>query len=271
MPLGILLMSYLMKILVWNARGLGNRPTIRRLRYMVKLYGPSLIAVLEPFISCDRGPNIMSSLGFDHFVSNSDGNAKIWIFSKSSVQTSFISSCRQGLTVLLKTGLSPQDLLITMVYASCCYQERRMLWDYLNDVSGMGIDAPWAVVGDFNSVISASEKKGGNPPRQAGMEDFRECIESCTLIDVGFAGLEFTWCNNQQGEARILAHLSRCLFCARNSDVNAKIRHLPRVASDHAPLLVDFYQNIGRGGAKPFKFLDVWLENASCLSIIRGS
>ena len=158
-------MSYQMKILVWNARGLENWPTVRRLRYMVNLYGPSLVAVLEPFISGESGSNIMSSLGFDHFVANCDGNAKIWIFSKSSIQTSFISSCSQGLTMLLKTGFSPSDLLVTMVYASCCYQERRMLWDYLSVVSGMGIDAPWAVVGDFNSVISASEKKGGNPPR----------------------------------------------------------------------------------------------------------
>ena len=86
------------------------------------------------------------------------------------------------------------------------------------------------------------------------MEDFRECIESCTLTDVGFAGPEFTWCNNQQGEARILACLDICLFCARNSDVNAKIRHLPRVASDHAPLLVDFYQN-NRGVLNPLNFL----------------
>ena len=53
--------------------------------------------------------------------------------------------------MLLKIGLSPSDLLVTMVYGSCCYQERRMLWDYLSDVSGMGLDAPWVVVGDFNS------------------------------------------------------------------------------------------------------------------------
>ena len=117
----ILLMSYQMKILVWNARGLGNRPTVRRLRYMVKLYGPSLVGLLEPFINCERDSDIMSSLRFDYFVANSDGIAKIWIFSKSSIQTSFISSCSQGLTVLLKTGLSPSDLLVTMVYASCCY------------------------------------------------------------------------------------------------------------------------------------------------------
>ena len=78
-------MFYQMKILVWNARGLGSRPTVRRLRYMVNLYGPSLVAVLEPFINGERGSDIMSSLGFDYFVANSDGNAKIWIFSKSSI------------------------------------------------------------------------------------------------------------------------------------------------------------------------------------------
>ena len=74
-----------MKILVWNARGLRNRPTVRRLRYMVQLDGPSLVAVLEPFICRDCGNDIMSSLGFDHFVANGYGSAKVWIFSNSSI------------------------------------------------------------------------------------------------------------------------------------------------------------------------------------------
>ena len=265
-----LFIFYLMKILVWNARGLGNRPIVRRLRYMVQLHGPSLVAVLEPFICRDRGNDIMSSLGFDHFVANGDGSAKVWIFSKSSIQASLISSCSQGLTMLIKTGLSPSDLLVSFVYASCCYQERRLLWDYFREVNGLGLDVPWSVVGDFNSVIACSEKKGGRPPRTLCMDEFRECIDGCSLTDVGFAGPEFTWCNNQRGEDRILARLDRCLLFAHNSDVSARVHHLPRIASDHVPLLVDFYQNDGCG-AKPFKFLDVWLQDSNCLSIIRNS
>ena len=120
-----------------------------------------------------------------------------------------------------------------------------MLWDYLREVSGLGLDVPWSVVGDFNLVISCSKKKGGRPPCTLGMEEFRDYIDGCSLTDVGFAGPKFTWCNNQRGEDRILARLDRCLLSARSSDVNARFHHLPRIASDHAPLLVDFYQNDG--------------------------
>ena len=102
------------------------------------------------------------------------------------------------------------------------------------------------------------------------MDEFRDCLEECLLSDVGFAGPLFTWCNNQRGDDRILARLDRCLLCARDNDFSAKVRHLPRISSDHAPLLVEFYQD-NAFGAKPFKFLDVWLQDPNCISVIRSS
>ena len=114
--------------------------------------------------------------------------------------------------MLIKTGLSPSDLLVSFVYASCCYQERRLLWDYLREVNGLGLDVPWLVAGDFNFVISCSEKKGGRPPRMLCMDEFRECIDGCSLTDVGFAGPVFMWSNNQSGRIAFLLGLIG-VFC----------------------------------------------------------
>ena len=88
---------------------------------------------------------------------------------------------------------------------------------------------------------------------------FEHTLVRCLLLDVGFAGPLFTWCNNQHGGGRIFACLDRCLLCVRGSDFNAKVRHLSHISSDHAPLLVDFYQD-NAFGAKSFKFIDVWLQ-----------
>ena len=66
-----------MKIIVWNARGGGNRPTIRRLKYLVKMHNPSIVAVIEPLIYDDCGDEVRDSFGFDNFMANGSSDSKI--------------------------------------------------------------------------------------------------------------------------------------------------------------------------------------------------
>ena len=32
------------------------------------------------------------------------------------------------------------------------------------------------------------------------MEGFRECLSDCALVDLGFVGQRYTWCNGRIGE-----------------------------------------------------------------------
>lgn len=41
------------------------------------------------------------------------------------------------------------------------------------------------------------------------MRRFRECLGACGLIDLGFVGQRFTWCNERLGEQRTLIRLDR--------------------------------------------------------------
>lgn len=41
------------------------------------------------------------------------------------------------------------------------------------------------------------------------MEGFRDCLSDCGLIDLGFAGQQFIWCNGRIGEQRTLVRLDR--------------------------------------------------------------
>ena len=200
-----------MKKIIWNARGVGNRSTVRRLKYLVNVHKPHMVAVLEPMVDVNQGEDLKRSLGFDKFYTNNSGLAKIWVFGKASVQMEAVNVFNQALTVSLFDSDIGSMVYVTLVYASCDGVQRRSLWENLFSLAEMDYQCPWFVVGDFNSILSSFEKKGGCFPRQIYMNEFRDCLSSCMLDDASYIGSPFTWCNNQIGEDRILARLDRCL------------------------------------------------------------
>ncbi|XP_038986473.1 uncharacterized protein LOC120111970 [Phoenix dactylifera] len=69
----------------------------------------------------------------------------------------------------------------------------------------------------------------------------------------------YTWCNNQQGRARVWERLDRACAIAGwiQSFPDHHVRHLPRIASDHNPLLVSTEAHIPV--RSPFRFEKFWL------------
>lgn len=51
---------------------------------------------------------------------------------------------------------------------------------------------PWLCYGDFNEILTDSEKLDGLPRPRFMMENFREVLDFCELEDMGYSGPEFT-------------------------------------------------------------------------------
>lgn len=49
------------------------------------------------------------------------------------------------------------------------------------------------MLGDFNEVLSSEEKYGGNSINLNRALEFKECLDNCNFLDLGFAGPKFTW------------------------------------------------------------------------------
>ncbi|KAA3474993.1 reverse transcriptase [Gossypium australe] len=100
---------------------------------------------------------------------------------------------------------------------------------------------PWLVGGDFNDILYAHEKKGGNPREETRMEAFRRTLKDCSLGDIGFSGTWFTWERGRTIERNIRERIDRGV--ATNSWLqnfpNYSLRHLPHSFSDHCPLLIE--------------------------------
>jgi len=65
------------------------------------------------------------------------------------------------------------------------------------------------VFSDFNEIAHFNEKLGGRERYVGQMREFKECLSRCGLIDLGFAGQRYPWCNRRYGEHRTKLRLDR--------------------------------------------------------------
>ncbi|XP_074303189.1 uncharacterized protein LOC141637599 [Silene latifolia] len=103
---------------------------------------------------------------------------------------------------------------MTMVYAFNGIHDRDPLWDNLRRIANL-VCGPWAVAGDFNCVLSATDRVGGNTP-SLEMEPFRRCVADCGVLDITAIGSIFTWNNKQKPEERIYSKIDRLVKNLKN-------------------------------------------------------
>lgn len=93
--------------------------------------------------------------------------------------------------------------------------------------------------------------------------EFRNFIKHRGLIDMGFVGPAFTWSNGAVVNEPIFERLDRSMctpdwfFMFQENGV----LHLPRISSDHAPILVNTYRTDKRKRKHANKFEYYWIEH----------
>ncbi|XP_028102784.1 uncharacterized protein LOC114302020 [Camellia sinensis] len=114
---------------------------------------------------------------------------------------------------------------------------------------------PWCLGGDFNKIRNLGERIGTSR-RDRGMKEFNDFIDRCEVVDVQMIGRKYTWCNALNGNkwSRIDRFLINPEWMER---FKFKLWGLPRVASDHCPIVL--MEDEKDWGPKPFKFLNAWL------------
>ncbi|CAN1183102.1 hypothetical protein LINPERHAP2_LOCUS36348 [Linum perenne] len=81
---------------------------------------------------------------------------------------------------------------ITAVYGRPAASVYFDLWEDLRRIAANQTQ-PWAMIGDFNSMLSSQDKRGGAPFCWQSNLSFVDCCRECDLEDLGFVGPPFTW------------------------------------------------------------------------------
>ncbi|KAK7846040.1 hypothetical protein CFP56_008494 [Quercus suber] len=103
------------------------------------------------------------------------------------------------------------------------------------------------------------------------MQNFREVLDHCGFVDLGFLGPEFTWHGRRGGELiweRLDRGVANYEWLARFP--TGRIKHLNCFTSDHRPILL----SLDAGGEhkkwnrKPFRFEAMWVSDSGCRDVI---
>lgn len=179
----------------------------------------------------------------------------IWVLWNSDYVTlELVAGDAQVMTVFVqKVAAAPW--MFSAVYASPNWWYREELWDYLIRVGAI-MTLPWLVLGDFNQVLYASDKKGGRPVSSSRTRSLAHMVGTCGLVDFGFTSSKYTWSNMRSGLANVQEWLDRVFGNALSVHHLSSYRvvHLPRTRSDHHPLLLQTVSDSrSRQISRPFK------------------
>ncbi|KAL9227684.1 hypothetical protein vseg_003343 [Gypsophila vaccaria] len=252
----------------WNVRGMNSCRKQNEISYFLQNKEIGLFGLIETKVKNNALALVQSN--FRHWsVSTNNGyhkGGRIWIvWRPQAYHVQFLEYNAQYVHLKVENLARRQSFYYTVVYAFNSAQDRLPLWNHLRKLASM-VSGPWAVGGDFNCVLSADEKVGGNLPM--GVEQFRRCIADCGLLDVHSVGAYYTWNNRQKAADRVYSKLDRFLINKEWSDCfpDAYAHFLPEGVSDHSPCLI--YFSVKDQCRKSFKYYNMWGKADNFLSVV---
>ena len=188
------------------------------------------------------------------------------------VQVEALATTEQEVHAIVRVRSQTFNWLIRAIYASPRFEERCILWENLKMLANMR-DLPWALMGDFNEVLTDEKKSGGNHISQRRVRAIQDCMDTCHMLDLGFSGPKFTWTSKRGVEDLIQCRLDRCwanpTWKAFFDEAN--VTHLARVNSDHCPLLLKLKPLEREELIRPFRFQLIWLSHSEFPGIVRDA
>nr|XP_011465852.1 PREDICTED: uncharacterized protein LOC105351932 [Fragaria vesca subsp. vesca] len=251
-----------------NVEGAGSDGFRSAVAELIKFHVVDIVAICELRIQFDRVKSDFSHMGFptSRIIEARGFSGGIWLLRDSNkIKVDFVDESSQFIVVKVSIPGKP-PWLFTVIYGSPDHSIRASLWEQLDRLM-LSTNLPCSFIGDFNELVYAADKNFGSlSGRFAGL---REWINRNGLIDMGFQGSCYTWSNH-----RIKERLDRGFCCTdwRSIFDEAFIRHLPKIRSDHCPILLQLHSNnaVNRS-ASPFRFQAMWANQNEYSEFVSSS
>ena len=188
-----------MNIIIWNSRG-ALKPNIQsHVRELSQAYSPSIMVIIETHLGGPRAKEITDRLPFDGAIyTETIGYARgLWLLWNSDrVKITPLGNTEQEIHEVVKVRPLNTSWLFSIIYASLRISKRRILRNNLLSVSELN-NFLWLLTGDFNEPLVSSDKYGGRAVNIKNSLQFKECLDRCNMVDLGFSGPRYTWTNKR--------------------------------------------------------------------------
>jgi hypothetical protein len=126
-----------------------------------------------------------------------------------------------------------------MVYGEPRKELRQQFWDKLRFLRSIR-KGPWIFLGAFNEALYKDEDTGPKDRDENQMELFRDCLNDCGLVDMGFSGPKFTWTNRQEGGGNVKVRLDIAVANSEFLQISdgSVVENIITTSSDHLAILV---------------------------------
>jgi len=96
------------------------------------------------------------------------------------------------------------------------------------------------MLGDFNDILDASEKRGGSVRARCLINGFRQAVPNAGLVDVFMEGYPFNWFKSMGTSRALEERLDRALTNEGwfRMFPNLKLENLVALTSDHYPIML---------------------------------
>ena len=137
------------------------------------------------------------------FLNNYEYSRKgrIWVIWNPQVRVPPVFKSDQIITVSVLLEGETEEFFCSFVYGENLAENRRGLWSDMkaHQDSPMFKDKQWIIIGDFNEILEGEEHSNyqNSGLITMGMRDFESVYQHCRLMDLGYQGPRFTWCNKQ--------------------------------------------------------------------------
>ncbi|XP_074573473.1 uncharacterized protein LOC141829894 [Curcuma longa] len=258
-----------MTIGAWNIRGLNKGLKQKEVVDLILRERLSAFCILETKLTTEYYHSLKTSRfqmwSSEHRVGDSGISRMLLLWDSRVIMLEIQDWTEQYIHTLIKHQVTGTSYAVTFVYGQLTITSQRRMWDGLRHIAGsMGL--PWLLVGDFNSPLSAADKKGGLDVTTYTTTDFHDFVSTTGVDDLRSVGCQCTWTNG-----RIVCKLDRAmvnaLWLEQDRSSYAQF-HPPEVFLDHALCTVSI-MDVGRRKRKPFKIFNMWTTHPSFLQTVQ--
>ena len=232
---------------------------------------PMIVFLSETWSSTEHMRWVKNQILFDRCftVSNDDKGGGLSLLWKAGVDMWVDNFSKYHIDSIVHGG-SENAWRLTGFYGEPDTGRRDEGWNMLQMLS-LKPKLPWCVLGDFNELLEVQEKRGGVPRAHYLMQNFRDVLDLCGFVDLGYFRLDFTWHGRRRREW-IWEKLDRGIanYEWMTWFPTGRVKHLNCFTSDHRPILLSLdgcieYQKWRR---KPFRFEAMWSSDPECKEVI---